>query len=166
MFGRRRQLDDLQASLHRIEGALVVRDPGTARSVEAYDGLRKQVAAAMRHRRQHLVQIVLMADALDRGIDADGMRAMIDDWSSQAGLRRWTEPSPLHFFEVLGGEAETYEVVAPAWVDDQSDEPVLVKTGVLRAIPTRPAATADGTTQPDSIATDDTGGSAVEEVAR
>jgi hypothetical protein len=139
MFGRRRQqLDAMQESLHKVEAALVVRDPGTARSVEAYDGLRKQVGAAMRHRRTHLVQLTSMAEALDRGADPDALRAMIDEWMRQAGLRRWERSSPLHFFEVLGGEATEYEVIEPAWVDDQGDEPILVKAGLARAVPTVP----------------------------
>jgi hypothetical protein len=136
MFGRtRQQLDAMQESLHKIESALVVRDPGTARSVEAYDGLRKQIGAAMRHRRQHLVQLTLMAEALDRGADNDSLRSMVAEWASQAGLRRWTDPTPLHFFETMGGEASSYEVAVPAWVDEQGEETILVKAGLLRGLP-------------------------------
>jgi hypothetical protein len=139
MLGRRRQLDDIQESLHKIEAALVVRDPGTVRSVEAYDGLKKQVAAAMRHRRQHLVQLAQLTEALDEGVSLEGLRALTDDWSRQAGIRRWSVPDPLHFFEVTGGQADSYEVITPAWVDGEGDDAVLVKTGRLRAVTDKPS---------------------------
>jgi hypothetical protein len=123
----------MHESLHKIEAALVVRDPGTARSVEAYDGLRKQVNAAMRHRRVHLVQLTQIVKALDAGADAQGLRAMVEEWLAQAGLEQWNEPEPVHFFRVLDGPAERYEVEEPAWVDAQGDEPILVAAGLLRA---------------------------------
>lgn len=128
------KLEVLQAKLERIDAALVVRDPGNARSVEAYDGLRKQVAASMRERRAHLVQLMQLSDALDRDASKETLAALSEEWCLQTGLRRWTDLGPPEFFETAEGDGQLVEVLAPAWVDVSDPlSPVLIRQGMARA---------------------------------
>lgn len=132
-------LRELESLLRRLDAALVVRDPGNARSVDAYDGLRRQVASAMRERRAHLSQLVQFADALDRGANLNTLASLVEEWLLQAGLTRWMDSHPVDFFRI-DDESVTetdahIEVTVPAWVDASDPEsPVLVRQGtaVLR----------------------------------
>lgn len=133
MFNRE-QLNRIEALLTRVDAALVVRDPGTSRSVEAYEGLRKQVAVASRARRQHVAQLVEIADALDRGATAETIRDRVEEWMMQAGVERRCDPSVLEYFEVVEGNGDGIEVLTPAWVDTESGS--LVRAGRARRIET------------------------------
>lgn len=137
MFGTRREinerLDDMHDLLQRIEAALVVRDPGTARSVEAYEGLRKAVVGAMKERRQHLAQLISFTEAIERGASMETLEARAEEWCMEAGLRRWDKPEPVEFFQVIEGDGPQLEVITPAWVDDAGDgSVVLIKRGTAR----------------------------------
>ncbi|MFN3219825.1 MAG: hypothetical protein ACE367_25335 [Acidimicrobiales bacterium] len=132
MFSRLRKIEDL---LTRIDTALVVRDPGSARSAEAYEGLRKQVAMAARSRREHLAQLVEMSDAIDRGATVDTLRERVDEWTMQAGLTRLTTVDPIDHFEIEGS-GEVVEVVEPAWIDSESG--ALIRSGRARRRPAAP----------------------------
>lgn len=67
----RDEVSQIRLDIARIEAALVVRDPGNTRSVEAYDGLRKQVAAASGDRRRLLVALTELSEAIRRGVDGN-----------------------------------------------------------------------------------------------
>lgn len=130
----RERLDSIYNLVQRIEAALVVRDPGTQRSVEAYEGLRKTVVGAMRARRQHLTQLVTVSEAIDRGATVETLKARLEEWCVQAGLRRWYEPEPAEFFDVIEGDGPFLEVLTGAWVDDSGEVPVLIKAGTARRV--------------------------------
>lgn len=136
MFNNRRIDDRLAELTHlvsRIETALVVRDPGNAMAAEAYEGLRRNVVASMRERRSHLMQLVRFEDALDRGVDPEGLRQLVHEWSLQAGLERCTDTSREDFFEILAdGDGDELIVERPAWVDAAGETPVLVQLGLAR----------------------------------
>lgn len=149
MFGTRREinerLDDMHDLLQRIEAALVVRDPGTARSVEAYEGLRKAVVGAMKERRQHLAQLISFSEAIERGASMETLAARVKEWCMEAGLRRWDKPEPIEFFQIIEGDGPRLEVITPAWVDDAGDgSVVLIKQGTARR-------TSEPRLQPDDV---------------
>ena len=132
-------LDEVVTLTNRIESALVVRDPGNARSVEAYEGLRKAVTTAMKERRQHLTQLVEMAQAIERGVSIATLRSQVDEWCELAGLARWADPDPPEWFDIVDGQGEDLEVLDPAWVD-RSDpgSALLVQQGRARRVPRAP----------------------------
>jgi hypothetical protein len=130
------QIYELQERMHErirdIDVALIVREPGTARAAEAYEGLRKSVATAARERRQHLAQLVEIADAIERGASLDTLRQRCEQWCMEAGLERRSDVVP-EWFSVVEGEGPVLEVIAPAWVDSASGQ--LVKQGTARRGP-------------------------------
>lgn len=137
----RSALDGLVDRVARLDAAIVVRDPGTARSVEAYDGLRRSVVNAVRARRQHLGQLVSMTEAIDRGASIDDLKELVAQWRTEAGLDSSSDTSRPEHFEVIGGRGEALEVVTEAWLDVAGgDEPVLFKRGTAMRVPTSEAA--------------------------
>lgn len=130
------QIHALQEKMHErirdIDVALIVREPGTARAAEAYEGLRRSVATAARERRQHLAQLVEIADAIERGASIDTLRQRCEQWCLEAGLERRSDVVP-EWFSVVEGEGPVLEVIAPAWVDSASGQ--LVKQGTARRVP-------------------------------
>ena len=131
---------ELKSLLDRIEVALLVRDPGSAKSAEAYDGLRKTVAASARDRRQHLVQLAELADAIEREATIETLRQRTAEWCAQAGLVRVDEFSDPEWFEITGGEGDVLVVDAPAWVDQAASS--VVKRGLASRANTAPAPSA------------------------
>lgn len=105
--------------LNRIETALVVRDPGNARSAEAYDGLRKQVIAGANERRRMLVMLTQLNSALEAGTPPADVHSLVREWMDQAGLRPVTEPVTVELFDISGA-GSSLKVVSPAWVDVNS----------------------------------------------
>lgn len=149
MFGSvrrelRETLDAIQTRLERIDVALIVRDPGSARSAEVFEGLRRSVVSAARSRRQHLSQLIKLTEVLEQGATPETLSALVDQWRMEVGLRRWDEPAPSEFFEVIEGEGRRLEVQQPAWVDTGAgDEVVLVKPGLARRIAAAPTGSED-----------------------
>lgn len=124
--------DQMHERLSEINIALIVREPGTARAAEAYEGLRKSVATAARERRQHLAQLVEFVDAIDRGATMETLRQRCEQWCVEAGLERRSDKVP-EWFSVVEGEGPVLEVVEPAWIDATSGQ--LVKQGTARRLP-------------------------------
>ena len=126
-----RQLSEIARKLDKIEVALIVRDPGTSLSADAYDGLRRQIIASVQERTAHLVQLALMDEALREARDIESFKALVDEWMSQAGLARVEDPHQEPLFEVVSGKGAERELVAPAYVDVGSNR--LIKQGRVRA---------------------------------
>jgi hypothetical protein len=129
------QICALQEKMHErirdIDVALIVREPGTARAAEAYEGLRRSVATAARERRQHLAQLAEMTDAIERGATVETLRQRCEQWCVEAGLERRSDAVP-EWYSVVEGEGPVLEVIVPAWVDSASGQ--LVKQGVARRV--------------------------------
>lgn len=145
---RRRRLQEdvevIREQVSAINSALIVREPGTARSVDAYDGLRRQVAQASSDRRTHLVELVRLTEAIEGGLPTDKLGELVASWTEQAGLVRVTDGSHRELFEVLGGEDSDaeLEVLNPAWV--AGEPPMLVRPGLARRKPATPDQVRDG----------------------
>ena len=138
----RHQLNDLQEQIEQLQlyiaemhGSLVVRDPGSVMSANAYDGLRKAVMAGAKARTAHLAQLAHLAEAVDRGSDQETMQSQVEEWLLQAGVRQ-VDDGPAEFYEVLEGSGEMLQVLSPAWVDEQTGR--IVKQGTARRIPAPP----------------------------
>lgn len=134
LFRRLREdVAQMKETLNSINTALIVREPGTARASEAYDGLRRQVAAATTERRNHLLELVRMLEALDSQASRDQLRILVGDWAGQAGLQRWDDTSVTEFFDHIGDGDGPVEIVNSAWVI--GDPAALVKAGLVRRRP-------------------------------
>ncbi len=85
------QLDQLDRRAEKMEVILMVREPTAGVAAEAYDGLRKQVVAAMTERMAHLQQLVQLDAALTAGADADVIGKLVRGFADQASLGRVTD---------------------------------------------------------------------------
>jgi hypothetical protein len=121
MSRTREQLLDLRAQVETLKTALIVMDPKVSTSADAYEGLRRQVAAAASSRQAHLVQLAQMSRAVQRGASTEDLTSLVNEWMHQAGLTPTEEPHP-DYYEVLEGKpgVGTLEVVSPAYVDPRT----------------------------------------------
>lgn len=124
------RLDQLQDLLLRIDAALVVRDPGNARSAEAYEGLRRQVVAAASDRRKHVVQLSELAGLLHRGTTVEAINSLTEEWLLQANILTITDPTDRAAFEFVGegGQGQLAVLVTPAFLDLTTN--TLIRRGI------------------------------------
>lgn len=151
---RRDRLDAAIELLQRIDAALVVRDPGTARSADAYEGLRRQVLAAASDRRKHLVQLTELNEALRRGDDVAALRSRTEEWLLQANVDVLHDTAVTEAFEFVGEGDGPATVIRPAYVDGSTGalirQGLAERTAASRATDTSaPAESEDGRTVPD-----------------
>mgnify|MGYP001352658425 CR=1 FL=1 len=146
------RLERLEVLVERLDVALTVRDPGNARSAEAYDGLRKTVAAASSDRRRLTAQLVEIHDRVTRGTSNADLASLADEWTRQAGLTRDDSGARPDAFDVVSGEGEGFSVVQPAWIDDLNQS--IVRRGQAERVAV--AATTDFSADPGLIDNPDT----------
>jgi hypothetical protein len=140
LFGRRRlerfeaRQEAMLAQIGHITTALIVREPGTALSANAYDGLRKQVSIAARDRRQHLARLVELMEAIDNGATPETLRRKCEQWCHESGLESVTDVSgsEAHWFRIVEGDGPAVEVLTPAWVDTEVGH--LIQRGTARRV--------------------------------
>ena len=75
----RETLSQMKSILDRLDAALIVRDPGSARDAEAFDGLRKSVNQASKNRRIHQAHILSLYESLQHGASIDLIRDRVGD---------------------------------------------------------------------------------------
>ena len=134
MTKNREMLMELRAQIETLKTALVVMDPKVSTSADAYEGLRKQVAAAASSRQAHLGHLAQFCRAIRRGAERDQLQGLVDEWMQQAGLAAVTNPNA-ELYEILEGEAGVghLEVLSPAYVDPLTTS--LVAMGQARWVP-------------------------------
>jgi len=118
-----RQLQEIRNLLSRLDAAVVVREPGSARSAEAFEGLRKQLNLAVKSHRSHVGHLVSLSDSLDRNADIELIRDRVNDFLQELGIKTIREFIP-HFFEVVetvDGDEDGYEIIEPAIVEELED---------------------------------------------
>jgi len=129
----RKQLTRIELILQKIDTALIVRDPGSARSSEAFDGLRKIMIQAGTSHRAHAAHLLSLSDSLDRGASVDLIRDRVNEYLLELGITRSTDIGNVDFFEVAPGEGDTLVCEIPAVVQRLSDgRIVLVRPGKAR----------------------------------
>jgi hypothetical protein len=127
----RELLEELIRKMDRVEVALIVRDPGTSLSADAYDGLRKQVAVAARERQAHLVQLAILDEALRSTDDVSAARSVLSELMQQAGLARIEDADRPDMYEVVAGKGTRLEILSPAYVEEATGR--LIRQGSARA---------------------------------
>lgn len=135
-----RSLDRISRSIERIEVATIVREPSSALSVDAYDGLRRQIVAAAQERTAHLRQLAIFAEAAQA--QAPQLRPVVEEWLGQAGLIRWSDPADSRYYDELGGEGDDLRILRHAFVDEATGRPVVM--GQTERAPGLPAARRGG----------------------
>lgn len=132
------QLDQLDRRAEKMEVILMVREPAAGVAAEAYDGLRKQVVAAMTERMAHLQQLVQLDAALTAGAGTDVVGKLVRGFADQASLSRVTDaehPERNMLFELVEDLGGRPEVLEPAYVDTITGR--VIRRGSMRhAAPT------------------------------
>lgn len=138
------QLDHLDRRTEKMEVILMVREPAAGVAAEAYDGLRKQVVAAMTERMAHLQQLVQLDAALTAGAGPDVVGKLVRGFADQASLSRVTDvehPDRNMLFELVEDLGGRPEVLEPAYVDTITGR--VIRRGSMRhaAPPAQPGQT-------------------------
>jgi len=120
------RLVQIQALLERIDAALIVRDPGTTRSAEAFDGLRRQIAYAAKARRAHVSHLLALDDSIRTGGNVDLIAARLKEYLRELGIERITDTSLSDAFDIAGDRTGEIEVVEPAVIEREEDGRVTV----------------------------------------
>ena len=155
------RLDRIEALLNRLDAAVVVRDPGNARSAEAFDGLRKLMIQSGTSRRSHVAHLLSLADSIEREAPMELIRDRVNDFLLELGISRSTDVSCPEFFEVVEGEGDGFKCLVPAVVERLEDGRVnLVRHGKARRVPVAESILDEGSSEPaqndeDSLAVDD-----------
>lgn len=116
-------LDQLDRRSERMEVVLMVREPGSAVAADAYEGLRRQVVAAVEERFAHLAQLVQFDAAIRNGADLTVLNKMVTGWCEAANLALITDPAhpqAEELYEVVEDNGGPLTVVDPAYVDQTS----------------------------------------------
>ena len=129
-MGNRKIIQQIWALLERIDAALINRDPGIARSAEAYDGLRKQLNQASKNRRIHVSHLLSLSDSIERGAEYQLVKDRVADFLLEVGISSSTDLSRSDFFEITGGSGEYLKCTTPAIIETLDDGSVsLVRLG-------------------------------------
>jgi hypothetical protein len=137
-------LHQIWALLERIDAGLITRDPGNARSAEAYDGLRKQLNQSSKNRRIHVSHLLSLSDSIDRGAEYQLVKDRVSDFMNELGISRTSDVSRQDFFEIVGGDGAYLKCIEPAIVEALDDGSMsLVRLGrAERSAEGEPGATA------------------------
>lgn len=114
-------LHQIWVLLERIDAGLITRDPGNARSAEAYDGLRKQLNQSSKNRRIHVSHLLSLADSIDRGAEYQLVKDRVFDFMNELGISRTSDVSRQDFFEIVGGDGAYLKCMEPAIVEVLDD---------------------------------------------
>jgi hypothetical protein len=126
------RMNEVARQLDSIYTALVIRDPGTAVSSEAFEGLRRQIIAGAQERMAHLVQLAEIDVAISAGADADTLSRMVHSWLSQAAVELIHTPTDDLRFEQVAGDGP-WEIASPAYIDSATGR--TIRQGRLRQVP-------------------------------
>ena len=155
-------VQQIWALLERIDAALVTRDPGSARSAEAYDGLRKQVNQASKNRRIHVSHLLSLSDSIQRGAEYQLVKDRVSDFLIELGVSHTSDVSRADFFEVTGGTGDFLVCTAPAVIETLDDGTIsLVRLGqaertTVESSSSIPAASVQSSSK-DEVVTSSTG---------
>jgi hypothetical protein len=119
-MSKRTQLNRIEVLLNKLEAAVVVRDPGNARSAEQFEGLRKQIGLAAKNHRVHVAHLLSLSDSIQRGASIELVSDRVSDFLSELGVQRLNEVTHVEVFEIVesvDAEIDGFEVIEPAVIE-------------------------------------------------
>jgi hypothetical protein len=165
MSSRSKKIDDLASKLSKIEELIdridrrvekiemvtLIREPNSGMAADAYNGLRKQVIAAVTERNAHLHQLTQFDSAVRAGASQDDLTALVRGWLAQSGIQVVSDEAIREAFEFVGPEDGTdITVVRPAYVDGATGR--VIQSGIAERIPS-----AADVTEPAGIPSSESG---------
>jgi len=137
-MSRAQQLNKIELMLERLDAAFVVREPGNARSAEAFDGLRKQIIQSGKNHRSHVAHLLSLADDIEKGASVSFIKNRLGDFLNELGIERSSDTSRIDFFDVVEGDGPSLECIEPAVIERiDGGHLVLQRAGKARRIPSR-----------------------------
>lgn len=131
----KRYLQQIYELLQRLDAAIIVRDPGSARSAEVFDGLRKTIIRSGKSHRSHVAHLLTLKDSLDREADIALVRNRVNDFLAELGIEYIYDVDYPSAFEVIGGTGDDLELVEPAIVEiDTEGEESIYQRGKARRV--------------------------------
>ena len=122
-------VDRVDRRVEKIEMVTLIREPNSGMAADAYNGLRKQVIAAMTERNAHLHQLTQFDSAVRTGANQDDLTALVRGWLAQSGIQVVSDAGVREAFEFVGPEDGTsIRVVRPAYVDGATGR--VIQSGV------------------------------------
>ncbi len=138
-MSKRTRLINIESLLQRLDAAVVVRDLGSTRAADAYEGLRKQIVQSGKSHRTHTAHLLSLADSLERGADMELIRDRVSDFMEELGLKRIYDTGDSELFELKEGEGSGLECIEPAIVEQLADgKRYVVRQGIARRVPGPP----------------------------
>ena len=135
-MSKRSQLGRIENLLQRLDAAVVVRDPGSARAAEMYEGLRKQIIQSGKNHRMHLSHLIALQDSIERGADIELIRDRVNDYLIELGIQKTSDTSHIDSFEVVEGEGSNFECIEPAIIEVLEDGSIRThQLGKARRVP-------------------------------
>ena len=135
-MSKRSQLGRIENLLQRLDAAVVVRDPGSARAAEMYEGLRKQIIQSGKNHRMHLSHLIALHDSIERGADIELIRDRVNDYLIELGIQKTSDTSHIDSFEVVEGEGSNFECIEPAIIEVLEDGSIRThQLGKARRVP-------------------------------
>lgn len=122
----KRQLEEVRRLLDKLEAAIVVRDPGNARSAEVFDGLRRTIIQSGKSHRSHIAHLLALQESLDRGAELELIRNRVADFLRELGIEKISNPEFREAFDVVGGSGDGIEMIEPAIVEHMSDGSITI----------------------------------------
>jgi len=123
---KRTQLNRIEMLLERLDAAIVVRDLGTARSAEAFEGLRKSILIAAKSRRNHISHLVALDESIRSGGSLDLIKARVAEYLNELGIERLSDPEHLECFDVQGDLVGDIEILEPAIIERSEDGKITI----------------------------------------
>ena len=134
-MGIKSRLESIELLLHRIDTAIVIRDPGTSRTAEVFEGLRRQILQSSKNRRAHAAHLVSLAQSVRRGASTELLGDRIDDFLKELGIEFTSDTSLSEAFEIEEGEGNHLECIEPAVIEILEDgQAVVISQGKARRI--------------------------------
>ena len=135
-MSKRSQLSRIENLLQRLDAAVVVRDPGSVRAAEMYEGLRKQIIQSGKNHRMHLSHLIALQDSIERGADIDLIRDRVNDYLNELGIQKTSDTTHIDSFEVIEGEGSNFECIEPAIIELLEDGSIRThQLGKARRVP-------------------------------
>src|SRR3954451_10361504 len=117
------RLDQLERHQDHIKTILMVQNPGSQGTADAYDGLRKQLGFAVSERFAHLTQLVQLDASLAGHPSPDVLAKLVDGWFEQSSLVRVDDPAHTEadlLYDVVEQTGDHAVVTTPAYLDSVS----------------------------------------------
>jgi hypothetical protein len=155
----------LEKQVGRLDALLVVRDPGSALSADAYTGLRKQIATLASDRRRALVQIAkISAAAQQPETTLADINLLLEELRNEENLIAITDPTKIEYYECgMDPGGSTLTVTTPAYGVEINEDFKIVRKGTAiwvennaeESVENAPALTEESSEEPDPLPSED-----------